>query len=62
MPAFAGRMPEDQAWQLAAYVRSMSGQLRTDVAPGRSDGFSGPLPESRRNDEKPRAEAPPRAR
>ena len=62
MPSFEGRMTEEQLWQLAAYVRSMSGQLRTDVAPGRSDGFSGPLPESRRDDEKLQAEAPPKAR
>lgn len=62
MPAFEGRMTDEQLWQLAAYVRSMSGQLRTDVAPGRSDGLSGPLPEQRRDDEKLQAEAPPRAR
>jgi cytochrome c oxidase cbb3-type subunit 3 len=62
MPAFEGRMTDEQLWQLAAYVRSMSGQLRTDVAPGRSDGLSGPLPEQRRDDETPQAEAPPKAR
>jgi cytochrome c oxidase cbb3-type subunit 3 len=28
MPAFGGHIPEDQVWQLVAYVRSMSGQLR----------------------------------
>ncbi len=33
MPAFGGRIPDDQVWQLVAYVRSMSGQLRKDVAP-----------------------------
>jgi cytochrome c oxidase cbb3-type subunit 3 len=62
MPSFEGRMTDEQLWQLAAYVRSMSGQLRTDVAPGRSDGLSGPLPETRRDDEKPRPEAVPKAR
>ena len=39
MPAFGGRIPTQQVWQLAAYVRSMSGQLRKDVAPGRSDNM-----------------------
>lgn len=39
MPAFRGRIPTQQVWQLAAYVRSMSGQLRKDVAPGRSDNM-----------------------
>lgn len=62
MPSFEGRMTDQQLWQLAAYVRSMSGQLRTDVAPGRNDGLSGPLPEQRRDNEAPRAEAVPKAR
>ena len=54
MPSFAGRIPEDQAWQIAAYVRSMSGQLRTDVAPSRSDSLSPGPPEARRDREEPR--------
>ncbi|MEA2723257.1 MAG: cytochrome c oxidase cbb3-type subunit [Gemmatimonadales bacterium] len=37
MPAFGGKIVSDQIWQIAAYVRSMSGLLRKDVAPGRSD-------------------------
>ena len=37
MPAFGGRIPNDQIWQIVAYVRSMSGLLRKDVAPGRND-------------------------
>ncbi len=37
MPAFGKRIPEQQVWQLVAYVRSMSGLLRKDVRPGRSD-------------------------
>ena len=37
MPAFGGRIPDQQVWQLVAYVRSMSGQLRGDVRPGRDD-------------------------
>src|SRR5947207_2108871 len=49
MPSFAGRIPEDQVWQIAAYVRSMSGQLKTDVAPNRSDSLSAGPPESRRD-------------
>ena len=49
MPSFAGRIPEDQVWQIAAYVRSMSGQLRTDVAPSRGDSLSPGPPEGRRD-------------
>ncbi|HEX6706659.1 MAG TPA: c-type cytochrome, partial [Albitalea sp.] len=58
MPSFAGRIPEDQAWQIAAYVRSMSGQLRTDVAPSRADALSAGPPEARRDKEKPKGVAP----
>jgi cytochrome c oxidase cbb3-type subunit 3 len=49
MPSFAGRIPPDQVAQIVAYVRSMGGQLRVDVAGGRSDSLSpGSEPESRR--------------
>jgi cytochrome c oxidase cbb3-type subunit 3 len=58
MPAFSGRVPASQAWQIAAYVRSMSGQLRTDVAPNRSDRFSTGVPESRRDRAQPVASSP----
>ncbi|HEX6433969.1 MAG TPA: c-type cytochrome [Gemmatimonadales bacterium] len=37
MPSYGGKIVNDQIWQLVAYVRSMSGLLRKDVAPGRSD-------------------------
>jgi cytochrome c oxidase cbb3-type subunit III len=37
MPSFRGKISEQQVWEIVAYVRSMSGQLRKDVAPGRSD-------------------------
>jgi cytochrome c oxidase cbb3-type subunit III len=39
MPAFSRKIVPDQIWQLAAYVRSMSGLLRKDVAPGRDDAM-----------------------
>ena len=37
MPSFRGKLGTDQVWQLVAYVRSMSGLLPKDVAPGRND-------------------------
>lgn len=40
MPAFGGKIPNQQVWELVAYVRSMSGLLAKDVAPGRSDDMS----------------------
>ena len=59
MPSFAGRIPEDQVWQIAAYVRSMSGQLKTDVAPNRSDSLSAGPPESRRDKLTPKSQGSP---
>jgi cytochrome c oxidase cbb3-type subunit 3 len=40
MPAFRRKIPDQQVWQLVAYVRSMSGQLRKDVSPGRDDDMN----------------------
>jgi cytochrome c oxidase cbb3-type subunit III len=37
MPAFAGKIPDDQIWQIVAYVRSMSGLTPKDASPTRSD-------------------------
>jgi len=37
MPSFRGKISNDQVWQLVAYVRSMSGLLKKDVASGRND-------------------------
>jgi len=37
MPAFRGKLSNDQVWALVAYVRSLSGIGRRDVRPGRLD-------------------------
>ncbi|HWT11152.1 MAG TPA: cytochrome c [Allosphingosinicella sp.] len=37
MPAFQQRITEQQAWQLAAFVRALSAQPRQDALPGRAD-------------------------
>jgi cytochrome c oxidase cbb3-type subunit 3 len=58
MPAFAGRIPDDQLWQIVAYVRSLSGQVREDAAPGRSDTIYPGTPPSQRSQE-PAHNAPP---
>jgi cytochrome c oxidase cbb3-type subunit 3 len=61
MPSFAGRIPEDQLWQLAAYVRSMSGLVRGDIASGRSDTLTTGKPEQgRKPREAPRTVSPTR--
>src|SRR5215213_6492922 len=49
MPAFGGRISEQQVWQLVAYVRSMSGLIPDDALPGRADGLHAVEPEARRD-------------
>jgi cytochrome c oxidase cbb3-type subunit 3 len=46
MPAFRGKIPDYQIWELAAYVRSLGGLLPKDVSPNRDDHMSGPPAES----------------
>jgi cytochrome c oxidase cbb3-type subunit III len=59
MPAFRGRIPEDQVWQIVGYVRSMSGLIPADALPGRADSIGAVEPELRRDRQQPkRQEAP----
>jgi cytochrome c oxidase cbb3-type subunit III len=37
MPTFRGKIPEDQIWQIAAYVRALGGFVSSDVASSRHD-------------------------
>jgi Cytochrome c, mono- and diheme variants len=46
MPAFGGRIPEKEVWQLVAYVRSMSGLVSSQAAPNRADAMHAKKPES----------------
>jgi cytochrome c oxidase cbb3-type subunit 3 len=46
MPSFRGKLPDYQVWQLAAYVRSLSGQPPKDAAPGRDDDMQSGHPEN----------------
>lgn len=48
MPSFRTRIPDEQIWQIAAYVRSMSRAVRKDVAPGRNDSMNAGKAENRR--------------
>lgn len=59
MPSFRGRIPEDQVWQLVAYVRSMSGLAPKSAAPGRSDGISAGPSENQRARMNPQTTGPP---
>ena len=58
MPAFGSRIPEDQIWQLAAYVRSMAGLAPQDAAPNRDDAFLTRTPESFMDPQKPETAKP----
>ncbi len=37
MPSFGTRIPDDQIWELAGYVRSLSGSAPSAAAPSRND-------------------------
>jgi cytochrome c oxidase cbb3-type subunit 3 len=54
MPSFGGRIPADQVWQLAAYVRSLAGRVPIDAAPGRDDDLEGPPAENSRDAKQPK--------
>ena len=56
MPAFGGRIPKDEIWQLAAYVRSMAALAPQDAAPNRDDAFLTRTPESFMDSQKPETE------
>ena len=60
MPSFRQKIPDNQVQELAAYVRSMSGQLRKDVAPTRNDTMNARRSEQRTERETPQqTTAPP---
>lgn len=59
MPAFRGKVTEQQAWQLAAYVRSLSGNAGRTVVTSRREGLAATPPLTRIEKKKPRSEAPP---
>ena len=54
MPAFTGRIPDQQIWQLVAYVQSLSGDVPKDAAPSRDDDLPVKKPEQRQTFTPPR--------
>ena len=46
MPSWRGKLTDDQIWSLAAYVRSLSGLPSKDAVASRSEGMSGPTPQT----------------
>jgi len=59
MPSFRNKIPDQQVWQLVAYVQSMNGQAPIDVMPGRSDHLSKGPPENARPAETPKQTGKP---
>jgi cytochrome c oxidase cbb3-type subunit III len=53
MPAFGGRVPSQQIWQLVAYVQALSGQVEASIATSRNDDQMAALPESRQSRQTP---------
>jgi cytochrome c oxidase cbb3-type subunit 3 len=61
MPAFGGKLSNQQIWQLVAYVRTLSGLQRKDVKPSRSDAMTEKESEVRRPPREPQASTTPPA-
>jgi cytochrome c oxidase cbb3-type subunit III len=53
MPSFAGRLTDQQVWQLVAYVESLSGDVPKDAAPSRDDDLASAPPEAQRTAKPP---------
>jgi cytochrome c oxidase cbb3-type subunit III len=45
MPSFRNKIPDQQVWQLVAYVQALSGQTPIDASSGRSDHMQAHPPE-----------------
>ena len=54
MPSWRGKLTEDQIWKIAAYVRTLSGLPSKDVVGSRSEGMSGPTPQTLTPHQQPR--------
>jgi cytochrome c oxidase cbb3-type subunit 3 len=59
MPTFREKIPEDQIWQIAAYVRALGGFVASDVSSARHDEMYAHEGESRLPSPPPRASSQP---
>jgi cytochrome c oxidase cbb3-type subunit 3 len=53
MPSFGGKIPEQELWQIVAYVESLSGDAPKDAAPARDDDMQAAPPEANRKAKAP---------
>jgi cytochrome c oxidase cbb3-type subunit 3 len=54
MPAWRGKLTDEQAWQLSAYIRALSGNVRKDAAPSRRDAMAATPPLTQIPEQPPR--------
>ncbi|HXC49707.1 MAG TPA: c-type cytochrome [Candidatus Limnocylindrales bacterium] len=59
MPSFKGKIPDNQVWELVAYVRSLSGNVSRNAAPTRDDHINVKQQEQSTPVQPPVASAPP---
>lgn len=55
MPAWRSKLTDEQIWQLAAYVRSLSGQASKDAVSSRTEAMSAGSPQTLAKREQPRS-------
>ena len=58
MPSFGGHIPDNEVWELVAYVRSLSGLASDSAAPNRADAMQVKKPESQTDKQTPVVAAP----
>jgi cytochrome c oxidase cbb3-type subunit 3 len=58
MPSFGAKVPSSQIWELAAYVRSLSGNAPSNAEFSRRDAMTNISPRSQTHPETPRNENP----
>jgi cytochrome c oxidase cbb3-type subunit 3 len=61
MPSFRGKIPDAQVWEIAAYVRSLSGNVPSNAAPSRDDHMQSNPAENQVNRREPRPSDAPGA-
>jgi cytochrome c oxidase cbb3-type subunit 3 len=54
MPSFRGKIPDDQIWEIAAYVRTLSGNAPKYVAGGATEGMAATPPTARMKKQPPK--------
>ena len=61
MPSFRHKISDYQVWEIAGYVRSLSGQLGKNVSPGRSDDMNSHKSEQTSEKKTPQASGIPKS-